>query len=191
MFRVSDSSPATGDALKEARTGSLSAVSGLGNVGTSFVQLIGSGLGILSLSLVVILLVLLGATALGLGIATYGDELSGAFDSAFTATWSTFYRTVVLGIADPLLSLWNVFIPFSNALNGSWRIFRTNLYQQMFECEAVNWGDVALELRDTIGSLAESIVRFILSVFQDDFNLYTPVRHLQGALTLSAPVIDC
>src|SRR3990172_7296931 len=121
------SSGRSGELLTETKDGTVETLGSVGDVSVGVVRLVGSVIGILSLNLLIIVLLLLGTTALGIGIANYGDEMSGAFDVAFTATWPPLYRGVVLAIVDPVLSLWDIIIPVANSINGSWKIFRSNV----------------------------------------------------------------
>lgn len=191
MLVVSDREGGGGSAWDEARDGAIETAGGAGDVGASGVQLIGAALGILSLPMLALLGALLVATAVGIGLANFGDELSGAFDESFTELWPPFYRTLVLGVADPVLSLWNVVVPIANSLNGSWRIFRSNAFGQAVDCDGVDWADFALKLRDAVLFSMNSIVSWSLGLAADDFDFYTPMVALQIALTDVAPVVGC
>lgn len=193
MIVVSDreGSEKPGEAWDEARDGTVETFESVGNVIATGLSVGSNIAGVITVVIVFIFFGLLFLTALGIGIANFGDEASSAFDSAFTEVWSPFYRTVVLGIADPLLSIWNIILPVSNSLNGSWRILRSNAIQQGADCQEVDWGDVALKLRDTILSTFGSIVTWTLGLAYDEFDLYTPLRDLQQAIEIIMPVVSC
>ena len=175
----------------EAKEGVSEAINSGGDVISASSSMIGSIFGMLSISIIFAVLGLMVLTALGLGIASFGNDLSGSFDEAFSEVWPPFYRGVVLGIADPVLSIWNVVIPISNSMTGSWRILRSNALNQALDCPGADWGDAALKLRDTILALLNSIISWILDLGRDDFDSYTPLRSMQLVIESVAPVTAC
>jgi hypothetical protein len=147
--------------------------------------------GSITLGLVAALVALSVAAAVGIAVANFEGGADSALDSAFTKNWPQFYRGTVLAVADPLVEVANVALPFANSLNGAVHILRSNAIHIALECEAVEWGSVAREVRLAFTTLLGSTALWALQLAAEDFDLYTPLRHAQGALEGALPAVDC
>lgn len=180
-----------GELYSEAKDGTIETGESIGNVVTGAFSAAAYVLGIISLPMIFFMFALLLLSAVGIGISSFGQELSASFDSAFTEVWPEFYETIILGILDPVRAMYNAIIPLSNSINGSWRILRLEALELAAECKEVDWGEVALKIRNTVVDLAAALVSWVLSFGGVDFDLFTPTRDLQEAITEIAPIFTC
>jgi len=175
----------------EFQKGASEAASSGGDIVSGVSTSIGSIAGICSISIIFAIFSLLVLTALGIGIVSFGNEVSESFDQSFTEVWPPFYRKIVLGVIDPIISIAKLIVPISNSMTGSWRIIRSNALNQAIDCPDIDGISLALNLRSSILYLLGSFVNWILSFGGIDFDLYTPLTYFQDALKDILPVISC